>query len=225
MVDHSQIPDEERRPAIDREHPIGGEISDIILGLLRRMQLQSLLGRHSSITVMAAFSFINGCLSIAIMSLAALITSQPMVFPSLGPTAFLCFFTPTSAPASPRNTIYGHAIGAAAGWASLWIFGLQHAGPALSVGVTWQRVFAAALSLGLTSGVMVLARAPHPPAGATTLIVSLGLLPHLSQLGVLMFAVVLLVLQAIVINRLAGIDYPLWAAHPARAPRTGPAAG
>jgi CBS-domain-containing membrane protein len=183
-----------------------------VLGLFRRAQLQSLLGRHSSITVMAAFSFINGCLSIAIMSLAALATSQPLVFPSLGPTAFLCFFTPTTAPASPRNTIYGHAIGAAAGWASLWAFGLEHAGPALSVGVTWQRVCAAALSLGLTSGLMVIARAPHPPAGATTLIISLGLLPHLEQLGVLMFAVVLLVIQAIIINRLAGIPYPLWAA-------------
>lgn len=167
---------------------------------------------------MAAFSFINGCLSIAIMSLAALITSQPFVFPSLGPTAFLFFFTPTAPSASPRNTIYGHAIGAAAGWASLWIFGLQHAGPALAVGVTWPRVLAAALSLGLTSGLMVLARAPHPPAGATTLIISLGLLPHLQQLGVLMFAVVLLVLQAIIINRLAGIDYPLWAARRAIAP-------
>ncbi|MBN9493851.1 HPP family protein [bacterium] len=203
---------EEPRRRVDSEHPIGGEISDIVLGLFRRAQLQSLLGRHSSITVMAAFSFINGCLSIAIMSLAALATSQPLVFPSLGPTAFLCFFTPTTAPASPRNTIYGHAIGAAAGWASLWAFGLEHAGPALSVGVTWQRVFAAALSLGLTSGLMVIARAPHPPAGATTLIISLGLLPHLEQLGVLMFAVVLLVIQAIIINRLAGIPYPLWAA-------------
>jgi CBS-domain-containing membrane protein len=63
---------------------------------------------------------------------------------------------------------------------------------------------------------MVLARAPHPPAGATTLIVSLGLLPHLSQLAVLMFAVVLLVLQAIIINRLAGVAYPLWSATPRR---------
>lgn len=207
-----------RNAPADAGHPIGGEIADVLEGLFHRVRLPHLLGHHNSITVMAAFSFINGCLSIAIMSLAALITSQPFVFPSLGPTAFLFFFTPTAPSASPRNTIYGHAIGAAAGWASLWIFGLQHAGPALAVGVTWPRVLAAALSLGLTSGLMVLARAPHPPAGATTLIISLGLLPHLQQLGVLMFAVVLLVLQAIIINRLAGIDYPLWAARRAIAP-------
>jgi CBS-domain-containing membrane protein len=57
---------------------------------------------------------------------------------------------------------------------------------------------------------MVLLRSPHPPAGATTLIVSLGLLPHLWQLGVLMLAVVFLTVQAFLINRLAGIPYPLW---------------
>jgi hypothetical protein len=49
---------------------------------------------------------------------------------------------------------------------------------------------------------MVLLKTPHPPAGATTLIVSLGVLPHVWQLGVLMLAVVLLTLQAYVINRL-----------------------
>lgn len=54
--------------------------------------------------------------------------------------------------------------------------------------------------------------APHPPAGATTLIISLGILPHPSQHAFLMLAVVLLVLQGLVINRLAGIDYPLWKA-------------
>lgn len=203
---------------IDREHPLGGELSDIVRGLLSRMRLNTLLSRYNPIPVMAIFSFVNGCISIGLMSLAALLTSQPMVFPSLGPTAFLCFFTPTAATASPRNTIIGHAIGVAAGWSSLVAFGLQHTGPALAVGVSWPRVLAAALSLGLTSGLMVLLKAPHPPAGATTLIISLGLLRDLDQLAVLMLAVGLLVCQAIVINRLAGIKYPLWAAAPPEAP-------
>lgn len=37
---------------------------------------------------------------------------------------------------------------------------------------------------------------PHPPAGATTLIVSLGLLKDPAQFGVLMLGVLLLVLMA-----------------------------
>jgi CBS-domain-containing membrane protein len=77
--------------------------------------------------------------------------------------------------------------------------------------VTGARVGAAALSLGLTSGVMVWARVPHPPAGATTLIVSLGILREPEQLVVLMVAVVLLVVQGFIINHMAGIPYPAWA--------------
>ena len=195
---------------IDSEHPIGGEMSEVLGGILTRMRLPWLLQHHARIPVLALFSFINGCISIALMSILAVITRSPFIFPSLGPTAFLFFYTPTAPAASPRNTIIGHAVGAIAGYLSLVVTGLTLAGPALSVGVTWPRVIAAALSLGLTAGVMVLLKAPHPPAGATTLIVSLGILRQPWQLVLLMVAVVLLTVQAFVINRLAGIPYPLW---------------
>ena len=198
------------RYVVDRLHPLGGELSDILLGLFRRFQLTELTRYHNSTTVMALFSFINGCFSIGLMAVVALVTRAPFIFPSLGPTAFLLFFTPTAPAASPRNAICGHLIGALAGWLSLAIFGLLTAPPAIAAGVEWPRVAAAALSLGITSGLMVLLRVPHPPAGATTLIISLGVMPQLWQIPVLMAAVALLVAQAYVINRLAGIPYPLW---------------
>ncbi len=201
------------RYAIDREHPIGGEMSEVLRGLLVRVQLPWLLRRHANVPVLAAFAFLNGLISIAIMSAIAVLTSSPFIFPSLGPTAFLFFYTPTAPAASPRNTIIGHAIGVVSGYVSLVVTGLTATGPALSVGVTWPRVIAAALSLALTSGLMVLLKSPHPPAGATTLIISLGLLRQPAQLVILMIAVVLLTIQAIVINRIAGIDYPLWSPH------------
>jgi CBS domain-containing membrane protein len=199
------------RFVIDRRHPIGGEMSDVVLGLLRRFQLAELVRYHNSTVVLALFSLLNGCFSIGLMSIVALVTRAPFIFPSLGPTAFLLFYTPTSPAASPRNTIFGHLIGALAGWLSLLAFGLVNAPPALSSGVQWPRVGAAALSLGITSCLMVLLRVPHPPAGATTLIISLGLMPHLWQIAVLMAAVILLTGQGFVINRLAGIAYPAWA--------------
>jgi CBS domain-containing membrane protein len=195
---------------IDREHPIGGEMSDVLRGILTRARLPWLLEHHANIPVLAIFSFINGCISIGIMAALAVITRSPFIFPSLGPTAFLFFYTPTAPSASPRNTIIGHAVGVIAGYFSLLITGLTMAGPALAVGVTWPRVIAAALSLGLTAGLMVLLKSPHPPAGATTLIISLGILTKPWQLLLLMVAVILLTLQAIVINRTAGIPYPLW---------------
>ncbi len=196
--------------ALHPRHPIGGQMDDIVRGLVRPLRLPWLLHRHSHVPVLALFSFLNGCLSIGVMSALALLTHSPFIFPSLGPTAFLFFYTPTAPTASPRNTILGHGIGVLAGYTSLLLTGLAMTGSALTVGVTWPRVLAAALSLGLTSGLMVLLRAPHPPAGATTLIIALGLLTKPSQLLLLMVAVVLLTAQAFVINRLAGIPYPLW---------------
>lgn len=186
----------------------------MLRGLLLRFRLTSLAERHDSTLVLSVFSLVNGFISIALLATVALLSGQPFIFPSLGPTAFLFFYTPLAPSASPRNALMGHLIGAVAGWVSLAAFGLLHAAPALGAGVTPGRVGAAALSLGLTSGLMVLLRAPHPPAGATTLIVSLGLLRTPAQLAVLMAAVAILALQAIVINRLAGLPYPLWKAPP-----------
>lgn len=186
----------------------------IVFGLARRLRLPALTQRHSSKAVLGLFAFVNGLVAIAAMSLVALVTGEPFVFPSLGPTAFLLFYTPLTPAASPRNTLAGHLIGAAAGYLALVVFGLTGDPPALATSVTAARVGAAGLSLGLTAGVMVWAGVPHPPAGATTLIVSLGILREPEQLAVLMIAVVLLLVQAFAINRLAGIGYPLWSPPP-----------
>jgi CBS domain-containing membrane protein len=197
-----------------RPGPIGGEMAAVLSGLARRLQLPALERRHSKVGVLGLFALLNGLLSIGLMSVVALLTGAPFVFPSLGPTAFLLFYTPTAPAASPRNTLGGHLVGVLAGYLALVVFGLTEQGPALAEGVGWSNVGAAALSLGLTSGAMVWARVPHPPAGATTLIVSLGILRRPWQLAVLMVAVALLVVQGFVINRLAGIPYPRWAPRP-----------
>lgn len=199
-----------------RRHPIGGQMSDVTGGLFRRFGLTSLEQRHDSVLVLGAFALVNGCISIAIMAFAALVTGQPFMFPSLGPTAFLLFYTPLAVAASPRNTVAGHLIGVIFGYSALVIFGLLEAGSAMSEGFSLTRVFAAAFAVGFTSAFMIWLRVPHPPAGATTLIVSLGILVRPEQLAVLMLAVVLLTGQGIIINRLAGLDYPLWA--PTRKP-------
>lgn len=179
--------------------------------LAARLRLTSLLERYPRPAVMGVFAFLNGVLTIGILAVVAMVTDTPSLFPSLGPTAFLLFSTPMLASASPRNTIEGHLIGVLAGYLSLVLFGLQDQPATLIEGVSAARVMAAALSLGLTSGVMVVLGRAHPPAGATTLIVSLGFLREPWQLVVLMLAVVLMVVQGFAINRLAGLPYPRWA--------------
>ncbi len=48
---------------IDREHPIGGEMSDILRGILRRARLPWLLAHHSRVVVLALFRFITMAVS------------------------------------------------------------------------------------------------------------------------------------------------------------------
>ena len=93
--------------------------------------------------------------------------------------------------------------------------GLQHAGPAIVTELGWTRILAAALSLATTGALMIRLNVPHPPAAATTLIVSLGVVTRPEYLVVLEAGVALLVVQAIIINRLTGVRYPLWASVPA----------
>ncbi|MEX2474567.1 HPP family protein [Marinobacter sp.] len=187
----------------------------LVSGLLTALHLERLAERYSRKSVMAGFSLINGGFSIALVSFIALLTQEAFIFPSLGATAFILFHVPLAEPASPRNTLCGHLIGAVMGLLSLYVFGLQSQPSAFLHGVDLARVGAASLSLGLTGCLMVLFRVAHPPAGATALIVSLGLMPDPAQVPILMAGVSLLLVHAFVMNRLSGIPYPLWSARPA----------
>lgn len=100
------------------------------------------------------------------------------------------------------------------------MLGLENAPSAILEDIHWPRVLAAALSLAATGAVMILFRVVHPPAGATTLIVSLGFITTPVHLVIIEIAVALMAAQALAINRLAGIDYPLWS-PPAPPPQAG----
>ena len=95
--------------------PIGGQLASVLRGLLVRFQFARLAERNESLTLLGVFSFINGCISIGLMATIALVTHEAFIFPSLGPTAFLFFYTPLAPAASPRNAFIGHLIGVAAG--------------------------------------------------------------------------------------------------------------
>ena len=200
-----------RRPAKPNDRkPLHVLEPNVSRGIVERFQVVTLLSRFHDRHVWAAFMFINGFITIGSLALLAMVTHTPFVFPSLGPTAFLFFFSPTLPTASPRHTVYGHAIGILCGYGALVATGLTSAPPAILVGVDPMRVLAAALSLALTGALMILFKAAHPPAGATTLIISLGIVTKPAYLLIIEVAVVLLTVQAILINRLAGIEYPIW---------------
>lgn len=186
--------------------------ADHIFSFFRRLRLDWLLLHFPPRLVRSAYVFVNGFVTIALLALLALVSRNPFVFPSLGPTAYLLFFAPLGRTSSPRNTIIGHAIGLICGYGAFVITGAGALPFGLHPGIFWPRIVASALSLSATGAFMVLLDVSHPPAGATTLIVSLGIISKPRELVIIEVAVFLLVAQALVINRLAGLPYPLWSA-------------
>jgi CBS domain-containing membrane protein len=180
--------------------------------LLERLRLPFLLKHFPPKLVWSAYVCINCFVSIALLALLGEVTHSPFVFPSLGPTAYLFFFSPLSGASSPRNALLGHGVGLISGYTAFWLTGMHAFSQADPQSIFWPRVFAAALALSLTAAAMVLFSISHPPAGATTLIVALGVLSKLEYLFIIEAAVGLLVMQAWALNRLAGLSYPLWRA-------------
>jgi CBS domain-containing membrane protein len=205
----------------DRDVDAIAEYADSsVRAMARRGSLVPVAGRHGFNEWLyerwgnrgnAVYTFTGGLLTIALSGAVAVAVDEPLVFPSLGATAFLFFETPMAEVASPRNTVIGHAVAALVATLWLFVFGLQDQADALVEGFTPARAAAVALSVGCTGGLLRLLRAAHPPAGATTVIVSAGLLHTGGELLALAAGVALLTLSAHVINRALGVPAPRWA--------------
>lgn len=160
----------------------------------------------------AVYTFVGSLLAIALSGLAAWAFDEPLLFPSLGATAFLFFETPMAEVASPRNAIIGHGVAIVAAMVAIAVFGLLDAPSAYETGVVPARIGAVALAVALTGGTLRLLRAAHPPAGATTIIVSSGLLDKPEQLVAVAVGVVLLTIAGVTLNRVMGVPAPAWRA-------------
>jgi HPP family len=100
---------------------------------------------------------------------------QPLVFASLGPTAYELVEKPNARSARPYNIIAGHLCGVSAGFLALAALNAWSAPKVLSTGiVTPSRIWAAALAAGLTALLALLFHASQPASTSTTLLVALG---------------------------------------------------
>ncbi|WP_459194568.1 HPP family protein [Halosimplex sp. J119] len=133
---------------------------------------------------------------LSVTGLVAWLTGTPFVFPSLGPTAYLLATQRTRSRDRLVQVVAGHAIGVVAGLGAYRLLGsgvvvtadLPPQSPALAA-----LVASGVLALSLTSAGMLAFDAVHPPACATTLIVSLGLLPTVREGLLIVVAVCVLV--------------------------------
>lgn len=201
----------------DRQPPAPapqGSLLFRLIAFITHRQLGYLLqdGRHSKLAV-RLFVFIEAVSALAIISTTAYLIQMPLLFPPLGPSAFILFFTPLARSAAPRSVLLAHSMGLFIGLAMVGLFSLLFPDAPLAPGdsLNWVRIAALSLAMGLTSLGMILFRCAHPPAAATTLIAAMGFIDsHLQVFGYLA-AVLLLILQALFFNRLlGGLPFPLW---------------
>jgi hypothetical protein len=116
-----------------------------------------------------------GGLLVMLAGILSWAVGQPWLVPSLGPTAYLQAELPAHPSAKFYHVVTGHAIGLAAGFLSVAAFWVWEDPVVLTDHqLTLARVCAAALALLLTLLGCFSAKASHPPAAATTLLVALG---------------------------------------------------
>ncbi len=120
--------------------------------------------------------------------------NQPLLFPSLGPTAFLQVEDPELRTARFYNTVMGHVIGLCAGLIAVFLFHANRAPSPMASGVLDPpRLLASTVAVALTIAFGILLRASHPPACATTLLFALGGFAPTLRVIVVVLAGVLLI--------------------------------
>lgn len=136
----------------------------------------------------------KSALFILVLSLIAWASGTPFIFPSLGPTAYVLAFDQKRSH-SAQVVIGGHMCGILGGLVSYYLvvdpynlFMLTDAvsSPGIFLGV------GAVLAIAITTFLMLVLEVSHPPACATTLIISLGILPQWYDGLIILIAVVML---------------------------------
>ena len=200
-----------------------------IIRVLSRLQLRYLLPRmqHPERAVLI-FVFLEGSLALAIIATTAYFTSFPLLFPPLGPSAFILFRMPMAAAAAPRTVLLAHLFGLLSGFVALFLGSLFFApAEAMAPGtVSASSITVLSLAMGLSSLAMIRFECNHPPATATALIVAMGSLTSLTQVLGIITALFLLITLAVLFNRiLGGLPYSFWAHDPEVAANYGTLAG
>lgn len=133
----------------------------------------ALLARFDEKKIIPLITGLNGGLAILTISLFAWFTSMPLVFPALGPSAFILFSTPLAAAAAPRNVIVGHCSCLAIGWVTWNLTSYLAGSPDGAQADSWYITVSASAALAASCLLLVRINCPHPPACTSCLVVAL----------------------------------------------------
>ena len=179
--------------------------------LKARLSTPALLGRFDERSVISLVTAINGAVSILTIGLFAWLMDLPLLFPALGPSAFILFSSPMTVGAAPRNVILGHVSSLLIGWAVVQVVATMTGGTVSMATGGWPLFVGAAVVLGCSCLTLVLLSCPHPPSCASGLIIVMaGGAVVVGDLLFMALAVVCLVFQAVALNRFAGLPVPFW---------------
>lgn len=128
---------------------------------------------------------------LAAAALAGFAAHQPLIFASLGPTAYEIVETPHRRSAQPYSVVVGHLIAIAGGYLALWATGAWTTPPVSAHGVPLLRVASATLAAAFTVIVNLLLKAGQPAALSTTLLIALGLMQQPRDAGILLAGVLI----------------------------------
>lgn len=150
---------------------------------------------------------------IATLGVLTWVLGQPLLFPSIGPSAYSLATGPTSESNTPKNVIGGHLLGVVAGLVAYHTFasGLIATQPPPPISPNGLRLAASAtVAIALTIGGMLLSELDHAPACATTLIVGLGLLTTVVEGAIIMAGIAVLVGLELALTRWLPNAHPRW---------------
>lgn len=145
----------------------------------------------------------------AILGALSWFTGLGFLLPSLGPSIFLLATLPDEEMNYPHRVVGGQVIGVLSG---IIAFQLLVGQPVMGEPIPprsilgLRQVLATFLAAMLTTGGMFITNMEHPPAYATTLIISLGFIDSLKG-AIVFFSAVLLVTG---VHELFGKRFPIW---------------
>jgi CBS domain-containing membrane protein len=139
---------------------------------------------------------------IFVAALSAWLLHRPMMFASLGPTAYELIETPERATAHPYNILVGHLIGILSGFFAIYVTHAWSTAPVTFTEISFPRVLATTLAALLTVFGTLLARATQPAAVSTSLVISMGSMQRPWDGPFMMLAILLLTLIGEPLRRL-----------------------
>ena len=178
-----------------------------------RFSIPYLLATRDEREVVAVVAAINGLVALAVLTLLAWLVDLPLLFPALGPSAFILFSAPFAPAAAPRSVIGGHFLGIFVGYVAWHAVSITSGCPVTLESGGWPATASASIAMALSSVLMVRLGCTHPPACGSALIAALGAAGGWVPMLGMVAGVVLLTLQAVLLSRLGGVSMPLWSSR------------